>query len=107
MQHFPLLVCYHQDDEMTTLRDSDSLKHWLAQSKLFITDEDRFIDSQGYEWALTSHGEFKATGTLWTLTDLTLRVQQHFAAQANCCVAKITAPDLKQLIQMVIDSATD
>jgi len=105
--HYPLLVCYHGDDEISVLKDAVSLQQFLLQSHFFISSDDRFIDSTGAAWALDTNTNLRYTGSDWTVAQLTVRVQQHYAAQANCCSAKIAAADIPSLIQLVENSATD
>ena len=107
MHHFPLLVCYDNDDELTVLPDATSLQQWWSESRLFLTVADRIIDSRGTEWIFTDQQEFQISGKDWTLGELTLLAQQHFAAQSSSCAAKINAPDIARLLRWLADAATD
>jgi hypothetical protein len=87
--------------------DAVSLQQFLLQSHLFIDSNDQFIDSSGAAWVLAEDASLRHSGSYWTVAQLTLRVQQHYAAQANCCIAKIAAPDIPSLVQLVASSAPE
>lgn len=98
---FPALFCYSGADEMLRLNDAVELQNVLMDSHSLLPDADHIIDSQGLEWLINRERHIYPTERYWSLPELTIRVQQHFFAQAQSCVSKIQAPDLQSLILMI------
>lgn len=103
MKHiqYPALFCYAGADEMLRLNDAVTLHNLLVESHALLPDADHIIDSLGLEWLIDSERHIYPTERYWLLPELTIRVQQHFFAQAQSCVSKIQAPDLQSLILMI------
>jgi hypothetical protein len=98
---FPALFCYSGADEMLRLDNLAALQSILADTHAMLPDADYIIDSLGTEWLFNNDGVPYATTRRWSLPQLIVRVQQHFFAQAQSCVSKIQAADLKSLILMI------
>ena len=98
---FPALFCYSGADEMLRLDNLAALQSILADTHAMLPDADYIIDSLGTEWLFNNEGVPYPTTRRWSLPQLIARVQQHFFAQAQSCVSKIQAADLKSLILMI------
>ncbi len=102
---FPVLFVYSGSDELLPLPDLSALQQFLQQPQALLFGADYFIDSAGLQWTFDTQYTFSQTGRVWTLTELTLRVQRHFFAQQQCCISKINAPDITALIGLVLQDA--
>lgn len=103
---YPALFCYSGTAEMLRLNDSGALQRLLTNAHALLPDADHIIDSQGVEWVVNKEGSPYPTQQIWSLPQLTLRVQQHFFAEAQSCVSKIQTPDIQSLI-LLIDCEED
>ncbi|WP_348734200.1 DUF4144 family protein [Rheinheimera texasensis] len=104
---FPVLFVYSGCDELLPLASLPALQQFLQQPQALLFGADCFIDSAGLQWTFDTQYTFRQTGPVWTLTELTLRVQRHFFAQQQCCVSKINAPDISALIALVQQDAVN
>lgn len=102
MTRWPIIIKYVDDDELTFV---DSPKTW-ATGTLIANEEDALcIDSNGLIHQIHWHNDTldmpyptEQSVALSYVTDL---VRSHFSSLGECCVAKIKARTIRQLLELV------
>jgi len=105
MASWPAIIKFSGDDELTYIAD---LQQWKSDTDLHFfgyQQDDMLIDSCGMIHHLNQHNVDlimpQPTGALIDLGLATTIVQAHYSSIRSCCAAKIFAPSVAQLIELI------
>lgn len=103
--NWPAIVKIDGDAELIFIRDRNQWEQDGSHHHFVYRDNDRLIDATGKLYSLTAGENGGAVpepvNRTMTPEEIAGLVRAH-AAQANtCCIEKITAPSIKDMIQLV------
>ena len=102
---WPAIIKIDGDAELTFIRDQTAWEQNSGHHHFRYRSSDALIDSSGSLYSLTTQVNGYAipepSSCTLTLEDVATLVRAH-AVQANaCCIEKISAPSIKDIIQLV------
>ena len=102
------MLCYAQDDELEFIASQTAWDNDPDYHCLDYQEADLLIDSAGAMYSLTlREGGNVSPKCLGQDIELALAislVQAHFAQLGTCCISKISAHDVRQLIGFIADA---
>ncbi|MFC4655840.1 DUF4144 family protein [Rheinheimera marina] len=97
LMHYPVLLQLSGDPELEFVESAEQLNLLLRQTGP-VLPEDRWIDCQGFTYAL--HDPGTKLGQL-NQDQLTALIQAHFFSQSQSCVVKIQAKSIAELLALL------
>ena len=101
---WPAILHYRGDDELDFVPDQSAWDEQQRHCAIGYQPGDRLIDSTGRCHLLASVRQCETTGsrnTSLNLDEILCLVRAHAAQSGICCVAKIQAMSVKEVIEMV------
>ena len=101
---WPAIIHYHGDDELDFLPDQIAWDEHQRHGLIGYQPGDRLVDSKGRAYFLTGLRQREtalSSNTCLSLEEVLCLVRAHAAQSKICCVAKIQASSVKEVIEMV------
>lgn len=95
---WPAFIKYHNDDELHFLVSEASGQQLLVADAL--QKDDALIDSDGSRFVVSTDGELRLENHLSLAEVLTL-ARQHASVCGECCVSKMSAPDIASAVALI------
>lgn len=102
---WPAIIKIDGDAELTFIRNQTAWEQNTEYHDFRYRDSDTLIDSSGSLYSLTTQTNGHATpepvNRTLALGEIAKLVRAHAAQSGTCCIEKIAAPSIKEIIQLV------
>ena len=101
--NWPAIIKFNGDAELIYIRDETDWTQNTGSNHFRLQPGDTLIDSTGCLYPLNANGRAlpEQAGRKLSQEDITMLVRAHAAQAGSCCIEKISAPSIKDVIELV------